>query len=226
MPIFKLSPEEHCTFEVERFGHIVVSGHSKAIVAIMPAHRRSRKTLIEVAAAGILVLSWMYFALVPNERKPGTVAIPYAQKFLDMVSPQTHIQTLDLSHLTRHVGSDQFTYARRTIKTKYYAGGRPSLTRVNETLFGAPHMLDKANLTTVAIESPDILELEVPNSPKVDMSAFSFGMSTKIPRLHDAIPQIAHCNQPISLYYIPSSLPHWSGRCFTHPARSSLSLPQ
>jgi hypothetical protein len=154
------------------------------------------------------------------------VAIPYAQKFLDMVSPQTHIQTLDLSHLTRHVGSDQFTYARRTIKTKYYAGGRPSLTRVNETLFGAPHMLDKANLTTVAIESPDILELEVPNSPKVDMSAFSFGMSTKIPRLHDAIPQIAHCNQPISLYYIPSSLPHWSGRCFTHPARSSLSLPQ
>jgi hypothetical protein len=66
-------------------------------------------------------------------------------------------------------------------------------------------MLDKANLTTVANKSPDILELEVQNSPKVDMSAFSFGISTKIPRLHNAIPQIAHCNQPISMSYIPSS---------------------
>jgi hypothetical protein len=114
-------------------------------------------------------------------------------------------KTLDLSHLTRHVGSDEFIYAQRTIKTKYCAGGRSSLTRVNETLFGTPHMLDKANLTTVAIEPPDILELEVPNSPMVDMSAFSFGISTKIPRLHNAITQIAHCNQPISMSYIPSS---------------------
>jgi hypothetical protein len=225
MPTFKFSPGEHCIFEVEQFGHIVVSGHSKAMVVIMPAHRRSRKTLIVVAAAGLLVLSCMYFSLMPNKRKLGTMAVPYAQKLLDMVSPQTRIQTLDLSHLTRHVGSDQFTYARRAIKTKYCAGGRPSLTRVNETLFGAPHMFNKANLTTVAIESPDILELEVPNSPKVDMSTFSFGISTKIPRLHDAIPQIAHCNQPISLSYIPCSLPHWSGRCFMHPARSSLSPP-
>jgi Protein of unknown function, DUF604 len=192
MSIFKLSAEEDCTFRAEKFGQTVFSAHSIAMVAIMPAHRRSRKTLIVCAAGGILLLIWMYFDLVPNETKVGAVAIPYAQKLIDKVSPEKHIQNLDLSYLSRHVGSDQFTYARRTIKTKYYTGDRPSLTRVNESLVSAPYMLDKANLTTVAIESPDILELEVPNSPKVDLSTFSFGMSTKIPRLRDTIPQITH----------------------------------
>jgi hypothetical protein len=192
MNIFKLFPEEDQSLQVDQVGDTLVYSSSKAMVAIMPATRRSRKSLLLVTAAGLLVLIWMYFSLVPDESKLGTKVAPYAQKFLNKVSPQTHIQTLDLSHLTKHVGSDQFTYARRTIKTKYYNGDRPSLTRVNETLLGTPHMLDKANLTSVAIESPEILELKVPRSPKVDMSMFSFGMSTKIPRLRGTIPQIAH----------------------------------
>jgi hypothetical protein len=75
----------------------VVSGHSKTMVANMPVHRCSRETLIVVAAAGLLILSWMYFAFVPNERKLGETAIPYAQKFLDMVSLQTHPNTGSLS---------------------------------------------------------------------------------------------------------------------------------
>jgi hypothetical protein len=53
-------------------------------------------------------------------------------------------------------------------------------------------VLDKANLTNVAIESPEILELEIPRPLKVDMSICSFGISTKIPRLRDTIPQITH----------------------------------
>ena len=192
MKIVKLSQQECESNQVGQFDDTFVSGYSKAMVALMPANRKSRKTILVVAAASILLLFWTYFKFVPNEKKLGTMAAPYAQKILEKVSPQTHIQTLDLSHLTRHVGSDQFTYARRTIKTKRYTGDRQSLTRVNETLFGTPHMLDKVNLTTVAVESPEVLTLEVPHSPKVDLSAFSFGMSTKIPRLRDSIPQIAH----------------------------------
>jgi hypothetical protein len=164
------------------------------MVAIMPANRRSRKSLVLAAAVCTLLLICSYAFLVPEDSKvsPKMKAIPYAKQILAHVSPQTRIKTLDLSHVAKHVHSDQFTYSQRTIKTKYFTGDRRYLARVNEKLFGTPHMLDKANLTGVAIDSPSILTLHVPKSPKVDTSIMSFGMSTRIDRLRDTIPQISH----------------------------------
>jgi hypothetical protein len=117
---------------------------------------------------------------------------PYAQGFLDRVSPQKHIISLDLSHLEKHVRTPNFSYARRTIRTRYYKGERFELTRINETLVGAPQVISKGNLTTVKIASLEPLTVQVPSSPNVDTSIMSFGIATNIPRLQQSIPQLLH----------------------------------
>ncbi len=160
----------------------------------MPANRRGRKSLALAAGVCTLVLICSYALFVPADSKYSSKikVIPYAKQIMEHVLPQSRIKTLDLSHLAKYVASDQFTYSRRTIRTKYFTGGRPCLTQVNEKLLGTPHMLEKSNLTNVAIESPPTLTLHVPRSPNVDTSIMSFGMSTKVERLRDTIPQISH----------------------------------
>jgi hypothetical protein len=118
--------------------------------------------------------------------------MPYAKSVFDHLSPPSRISTLDLLHLQPHIKTQTFKYARRTIRTKQVAMEREDLTRVNETLFGSPLILDKENLTSITVASPPVLELRVPLTPKADTSIMAFGMATKIPRLQQAIPQLAH----------------------------------
>lgn len=152
----------------------------------------NKRTNVHTIAIGTLILIWCYTLIVSRSSRVPSKVLPYAKQILSKISVQSKTATQDLSHLGQHVHTEEFIYHQRTIKTIYYEGDRPSLTRINEPLLGPPCTLHKSNLTNIFIESPELLTLRVPRSPKVDTSTMSFGMSTRIHRLHDTIPQLAH----------------------------------
>jgi hypothetical protein len=158
--------------------------------------RRGKNSLLIAMSTIVLVFLWGW-QITEGGTSATTIRIhdsvmPYAKSVLDHIKPPSQISTLDLSHLRPHVKTQTFTYARRTIRTKRVPMEREDLTRVNETLFGSPIILDKENLTAITVASPPVLKLRVPLTLNVDTSIMSFGMATKIPRLQQAIPQLAH----------------------------------
>lgn len=176
--------------------------------------QRHRKCLLISFALTILIICWGSFFFSSRTTIPAKTVIPYAQALLNSVAaPQRPLPPQDLTYIARHVRTPTFTYAHRTIRTRYVTarGERLTLTRVHEPLFGPPHILSKTNLTALTIDSPDILTLDVPISPKVDTSIFSFGIATKIPRLQQALPQLQHW-LPSSSAQLHVSIPpeNWS----------------
>ncbi len=112
------------------------------------------------------------------------------------MKPPQHppLLTQDLTHIARHVRTPTFTYVKRSIRTRRVdtGGERSTLIPVHEPLFGSPHILSKTNLSGLTIDSEEILTLDVPSSPRVDTSIFSFGIATKVPRLQQSLPQLRH----------------------------------
>lgn len=163
-----------------------------AALSLFDLTRRSKPGMYAFLAMAILAIIWTAHIFGPPPRQVVQQKfIPYAQKWIDRVSP-SRISTFDLSHLQPHVRTAEFSYARRTIRTKFYEGERPDLTRINETLFGAPHVLEKTNLTTIEIDALQELTLHVPRSPNVDLTCMSFGMATDTSRLKQSMPQVMH----------------------------------
>jgi hypothetical protein len=111
-----------------------------------------------------------------------------AKSSLDVFGHQAH----NLSYLMKHDLTPNFSYSRRLIKTEHFNGDRPTLSVVNKMLPITPQILDTYHPANVAITSLPPLTLRVPNSPKVGSCIFSFGMSTKIPRLKGSISQLEH----------------------------------
>ncbi|KAJ5038455.1 uncharacterized protein L3040_007313 [Drepanopeziza brunnea f. sp. 'multigermtubi'] len=119
-------------------------------------------------------------------------------KLLGTVSlPQRFGSTSDLSYLAPHIKSSSFTYAHRSIRTRYVSGERSSLSQIPEPLLGAPYVLSNNNLTALRIDNPSVLTLEVPKTPQVDTSILSFGIATKLARLEQALAQLE--------YWLPAS---------------------
>jgi hypothetical protein len=105
---------------------------------------------------------------------------------------QSKNQTLDLTHLEKHDLTPNFSYSRRTIKTKPFDGKRETLTTINATLFPTPQTLDREQLLNRTIVAPPPLTLRVPSSPKIDTSIASFGIATSAERLPSAFPNLKH----------------------------------
>lgn len=164
----------------------------ESVLSILDIRRRGRQSFIICLALAVMGIIWMLSQFTPPPRQiVQEKVIPYAQSWLDQVSV-SRSNTLDLSHLEQFVHTPTFSYARRSIKTKFYGGERPDLTKINEPLFGAAQILDRINLTTIEIDTLDILTLDVPRSPAVDETVMSFGMATDVSRLKNSLPQLRH----------------------------------
>jgi len=106
------------------------------------------------------------------------------------LQPQT---SKDLTYLKEKIKlSAQFQYASRTIRTENYQGARPDMTIVEESLFPDLQLLDKSNLSHVAVTQLPPLTVRVPLTPTVDASILSFGIATTVGRLNLSLNQLVH----------------------------------
>lgn len=147
---------------------------------------RNKQCFALVLAVATLTIIWTMRFLGPNHHVVTSKIIPYAKAAYSHVSPQQAITTVDLTRLKKHVKTDDFTYAHRTIRPKLFSGERPTLTKVKESLFGTPLRMSQDDLEGIPILELEALELHVPHSPKVDTSIMSFSIATKVDRLEQA----------------------------------------
>ncbi|CZT53364.1 uncharacterized protein RSE6_14867 [Rhynchosporium secalis] len=158
------------------------------------SRQRQRCFLISLILT-LFIISWSTVLFPAQTTKPiKHVIIPYAKSLLHSVTAEDGIPTQDLSHIAQHVGSPTFEYARRVIRTHCTPIGeaRPSLTHKDEPLLAKFQLLNKDNLTQISLPSLPELKLNVPLSHQIDSSILSFGISTKLTRLHYALPQLQH----------------------------------
>jgi hypothetical protein len=170
-----------------------------AILSTFNLTRRSKRAMSIFLTITVMIIVWNVHpsGLVPRELIQEKIS-QYAQFWPDGV-PTSQDITLNLSYLQNQVRTAQFSYTRRTIRTKFYEGERLDLTRVNETLFGPTYVLDKTNLSSIKVNSLEELTLHVPLSPNVDQTSMSFGMATDMSRLKEALPQVMHWLQNTSV---------------------------
>jgi hypothetical protein len=152
---------------------------------------RNKQGFALMTALAILIIIWSFRFFGPDRQVVRDKVVPYAKTAYSSVVPQQTIQTVDLTHLEKYIKTDEFEYARRTIKTKYFTGERPTTTRINETLFGDLRTMSKASLEDLVVDDLKTLELPVPCSPQVDQSIMSFAIATKVDRL-DRSDQLLH----------------------------------
>ncbi|KAE8441230.1 hypothetical protein EG329_005594 [Mollisiaceae sp. DMI_Dod_QoI] len=148
---------------------------------------RNKQCFALVLALASLTIIWSFRFFGPDHRLVTSKVIPYAKAAYSQLSPQQTIQAADLMHLKRFVKTDDFIYAHRTIRSKYFTGDRPTLTRVNEPLFVNPRRLSKDDLEDIPLERGGVLELAIPRSPVVDASIMSFSIATKVERLERSV---------------------------------------
>lgn len=163
--------------------------------------RRCRRSAFLSVALCVLGVIWFFQLLSatstdrllqPAKQIYASVTAPTGSGVLSWIKPEFE----DFSHLEKLALTGNFSYGRRTIKTKFFEGRRPELTTLNETTLSSEPVLMSANpedLQRVAFDNDlPVLTLEVPKSPKVKTSSMKFGIATNIDRLPDAIPQFQH----------------------------------
>lgn len=144
--------------------------------------------------AGALLFAYAIFIWAPeffsDPRAMVPIQIPELRKTESPV--QNFENTPDFTYLAPHVKTSTFTYAHRSIRTRYVSGERLTLSRISEPLLSSPSVVSKDNLTALRIDTTPILTLEVPRSPQVDTSILSFGIATRLSRLTQSFSQMQH----------------------------------
>ncbi|CZR68053.1 uncharacterized protein PAC_17952 [Phialocephala subalpina] len=147
---------------------------------------RNKQCFALVLAVATLTIIWTMRFLGPNHHVITGKIIPYAKAAYSHISPQQTIRTVDLSRLQKHVKTEDFSYAHRTIRTKLFTGERPTLTKINEPLFGTPLRMSQDDLEGIPLLELEPIELAVPRSPVADTSIMSFSIATGVDRLERA----------------------------------------
>ncbi|CAG8950557.1 hypothetical protein HYFRA_00002766 [Hymenoscyphus fraxineus] len=113
-----------------------------------------------------------------------------------VAAPWTNSEFESFSHLEKLHLTENFSYSRRTIKTKSFQGRRPELTNLNDTKLSSEPVLMSAkpeDLQRVTFNNDlPVLTLDVPKSPKVNTAGMKFGIATNVDRLPGATPQFQH----------------------------------